>query len=154
MVSCWSAIDRHFMQLAIREAAAAAAAGEVPVGAVVVRNGEPIAQGYNRPVSTSDPTAHAEIIALRAAASREKNYRLNGVDLYVTLEPCAMCVGAMLHARVGRLVFGAYDSKAGAAGSVLDLANNRLLNHRMEVNGGLMQEECAEILKKFFDSRR
>jgi len=142
------------MQLAIREAAIAAGAGEVPVGAVVVRNGELIGQGYNQPVATSDPTAHAEIVALRAAALREKNYRLNGVHLYVTLEPCAMCIGAMLHARVERLVFGAYDSKAGAAGSVLDLANNRLLNHRMEVNGGLMQEECAAILEKFFDNRR
>ena len=142
------------MRLAIAGAARAADAGEVPVGAVAVRNGELIGQGYNQPVTTSDPTAHAEIIALRAAALREKNYRLNGVHLFVTLEPCAMCIGAMLHARVGRLVFGAYDSKAGAAGSVLDLANNRLLNHRMEVNGGLMQEDCAEILKKFFDSRR
>jgi tRNA(adenine34) deaminase len=142
------------MQLAIREAAIAAGAGEVPVGAVVVRNGQLIGQGYNQPVATSDPTAHAEIVALRAAALREKNYRLNGVHLYVTLEPCAMCIGAMVHARVERLVFGAYDSKAGAAGSVLDLANNRLLNHRMEVNGGLMQEECAAILEKFFDNRR
>ena len=142
------------MQLALREAALAAGAGEVPVGAVVVRNGDLIGKGYNQPVATSDPTAHAEIVALRAAALCEKNYRLNGVHLYVTLEPCAMCIGAMLHARVGRLVFGAYDSKAGAAGSVLDLANNRLLNHRMEVNGGLMREDCAEILKKFFDSRR
>ncbi len=142
------------MQLAIREAAIAAGAGEVPVGAVVVRNAELIGQGYNQPVAKSDPTAHAEIVALRAAALREKNYRLNGVHLYVTLEPCAMCIGAMLHARVERLVFGAYDSKAGAAGSVLDLANNRLLNHQMEVNGGLMQEECAAILEKFFESRR
>jgi tRNA(adenine34) deaminase len=142
------------MQLAIRAAGIAAAAGEVPVGAVVVRNGELIGQGHNQPVANSDPTAHAEIIALRAAALCEKNYRLNGVQLYVTLEPCAMCIGAMLHARVGRLVFGAYDSKAGAAGSVLDLANNRLFNHQMEVNGGLMQEDCAEILKNFFDSRR
>ena len=142
------------MQLALREAALAAGAGEVPVGAVVVRNGELIGHGYNQPISTSDPTAHAEIVALRRAALHENNYRLNGVYLYVTLEPCAMCIGAMLHARVGRLVFGAYDSKAGAAGSVLDLANNRLLNHRMEVNGGLLQGECAEILKKFFDGRR
>jgi tRNA(adenine34) deaminase len=142
------------MQLAIREAATAAGAGEVPVGAVVVRNGVLIGQGYNQPVVSSDPTAHAEIVALRAAALHEKNYRLNGVQLYVTLEPCTMCIGAMLHARVGRLVFGAYDSKAGAAGSVLDLAYNRLFNHRMEVNGGLMQEDCAEILRKFFDSRR
>lgn len=142
------------MQLAIREAMMAAGAGEVPVGAVVVRNGVLIGQGYNQPVATSDPTAHAEIVALRAAALREENYRLNDVHLYVTLEPCAMCIGAMLHARVGRLVFGAYDSKAGAAGSVLDLANNRSLNHRMEVNGGLMQDDCANILKKFFDSRR
>jgi tRNA(adenine34) deaminase len=153
-MTSWSALDRHFMQLANEQAVLASDAGEVPVGAVVVRNGEPIGQGYNQPVATSDPTAHAEIIALRAAALHEKNYRLNGVQLYVTLEPCVMCIGAMLHARVGRLVFGAYDNKAGAAGSVLDLANNRLFNHRMEVNGGLMQEDCAEILRKFFDSRR
>jgi tRNA(adenine34) deaminase len=142
------------MRLAIAGAAKAADAGEVPVGAVVVRNGEVIGEGCNRPLTTSDPTAHAEIVALRAAAAHEKNYRLNGVHLYVTLEPCAMCIGAMLHARVGRLVFGAYDSKAGAAGSVLDLANNRLLNHRIEVNGGLMQDDCAEILQRFFASRR
>jgi tRNA(adenine34) deaminase len=142
------------MRLAIAGAARAADAGEVPVGAVVVRDGEVIGEGCNRPLTTSDPTAHAEIVALRSAATREKNYRLNGVHLYVTLEPCVMCIGAMLHARVGRLVFGAYDSKAGAAGSVLDLANSRLLNHRIEVNGGLMQEECSEILQRFFESRR
>lgn len=153
-MTSWSAEDRHFMQLAIHEAEIAASAGEVPVGAVVVRNGELIGQGYNQPVAGSDPTAHAEIVALRAAALREKNYRLTGAQLYVTLEPCAMCVGAMLHARIGRLVFGAYDSKAGAAGSVLDLANDRRLNHRIEVNGGLMQEECASVLQGFFDSRR
>lgn len=153
-MTSWSANDNHFMQLAMGEAQIAAGKGEVPVGAIVVRNGELIGQGYNRPVVTSDPTAHAEIVALRAAALQEGNYRLNGVHVYVTLEPCAMCIGAMLHARVGRLVFGAYDSKAGAAGSVLDLANSRLLNHRIEVNGGLMQEDCAEILRKFFDSRR
>lgn len=153
-MTSWSAEDRHFMQLAIHEAEVAASAGEVPVGAVVVRNGELIGQGYNQPVASSDPTAHAEIVALRAAALRERNYRLSGAQLYVTLEPCAMCVGAMLHARIGRLVFGAYDSKAGAAGSVLDLADSRLLNHRIEVNGGLMQEECASILQGFFDSRR
>ena len=153
-MTSWSANDKHFMQLAIEQAVSAADAGEVPVGAVVVRNGELVGQGCNQPVATSDPTAHAEIVALRAAALHEKNYRLNGVHLYVTLEPCAMCIGAMLHARVGRLVFGAYDSKAGAAGSVLDLANSRLLNHRIEVNGGLMQQECSEILQGFFAGRR
>jgi len=142
------------MREALAEAKVAANVNEVPVGAVVVKGGEIIGRGLNRPVQDSDPTAHAEIVALRAAAASEKNYRLNGTTVYVTLEPCAMCLGAMLNARVSRLVFGAYDPKAGAAGSVVDLSDNRRLNHQLEVNGGLLADQCAALLKKFFQSRR
>ena len=150
----WSSEDERFMHAALAEAKVAAQADEVPVGAVVVRNGEIIGRGLNRPVQDCDPTAHAEIVAIRAAAASEKNYRLNDTTLYVTLEPCPMCVGAMLHARIGRLVFGAYDPKAGAAGSVLDLSDDRRLNHRLEVNGGLLEDKCSELLQKFFAARR
>ena len=150
----WSEEDRKFMRAALAEAKVAAQAGEVPVGAVVVRNGEIVGRGLNRPVQDSDPTAHAEILALRAAAKAGNNYRLAGATLYVTLEPCPMCVGAMLHARIARLVFGAYDPKSGAAGSVLDLCDDRRLNHRMEVNGGVLEEKCAGLLRKFFETRR
>ena len=136
------------------EAKVAATVNEVPVGAVVVKSGKIIGRGLNRPVQDSDPTAHAEIVALRAAAASEKNYRLNGTTVYVTLEPCAMCLGAMLNARVSRVVFGAYDPKAGAAGSVVDLSDNRKLNHQLEVNGGLFAEQSAALLQKFFESRR
>jgi tRNA(adenine34) deaminase len=153
-MTSWSANDRHFMQLAIEQAVLAADADEVPVGAIVVSNGEITGQGHNTPLTTCDPTAHAEIVALRRAALHEKNYRLSAACLYVTLEPCAMCVGAMLHARIRRLVFGAYDDKAGAAGSVLDLASHRSMNHRIEVNGGLLQDECASLLQRFFACRR
>lgn len=150
----WSATDEQFMRAAIREAKVAAAVDEVPVGAVVVKNGEIIGAGLNRSIQDADPTAHAEIVAIRAAALRENNYRLNNSTLYVTLEPCAMCVGAMLQARISRVVFGAYDAKAGAAGSVIDLCDNRQLNHQIEVNGGLFAEKCAGLLKKFFAARR
>lgn len=150
----WNSTDETFMQAALAEAEAAASAGEVPVGAVMVRNGDIIGAGYNRPLQTTDPTAHAEIIAMRAAAQSCGNYRLVDSTLYVTLEPCAMCVGAMLQARVARLVFGAYDPKAGAAGSVLDLCSHRGLNHRIEVNGGLLEEDCAALLQAFFRARR
>ena len=150
----WSEQDETFMRAALAEAKVAASAGEVPVGAVLVRNDEIIGRGLNRPVQDSDPTAHAEIVALRAAALDARNYRLPDTTLYVTLEPCTMCVGAMLHARVRRLVFGAYDPKAGAAGSVLDLCDHRQLNHRLEVNGGLLEEQCAGLLSRFFESRR
>ena len=150
----WSEEDRKFMRAALAEAKVAGQADEVPVGAVVVRNGEIIGRGLNRPIQDADPTAHAEILALRAAAAEDKNYRLNGATLYVTLEPCPMCVGAMLHARIDRLVFGAYDTKSGAAGSVIDLCEDRRLNHQVEVNGGLMEEQCAGLLKQFFESRR
>jgi len=150
----WSEDDIRFMKAALAEARIAASAGEVPVGAVLVRNGEILGRGLNRPVQDSDPTAHAEVMAMRAAAAAEKNYRLAGTTLYVTLEPCPMCVGAMLHARVSRLVFGAYDSKSGAAGSVLDLCDDRRFNHRIEVNGGLLEEQCGSLLQRFFAKRR
>lgn len=150
----WSEDDIRFMKAALAEARIAASAGEVPVGAVLVRNGEILGRGLNRPVQDIDPTAHAEVMAMRAAAAAEKNYRLAGTTLYVTLEPCPMCVGAMLHARVSRLVFGAYDSKSGAAGSVLDLCDDRRFNHRIEVNGGLLEEQCGSLLQRFFAKRR
>ncbi|HEY8049943.1 MAG TPA: tRNA adenosine(34) deaminase TadA [Ramlibacter sp.] len=142
------------MALALEQARAAASAGEVPVGAVVVRGGEVIAAGRNSPVSDTDPTAHAEIVALRAAARETGNYRLDGCTLYVTLEPCAMCVGAMLHARLGRVVFGAKDPKTGAAGSIVDLFAQRELNHRSVAQGGVLQDECGAVLADFFKERR
>jgi tRNA(adenine34) deaminase len=150
----WNEVDEKFMRAALGEAKIAASVGEVPVGAVVVKNGEIIGAGLNRSVQDADPTAHAEIVAIRAAAKSENNYRLNDSTVYVTLEPCAMCVGAMLQARISRLVFGAYDEKAGAAGSVVDLSDHKQLNHRFEVNGGLFEDRCAELLKKFFSTRR
>ncbi len=153
-MSDWSELDEKFMRAARAEAKMAASVGEIPVGAVVVKNGEAIGAGLNRSIQDADPTAHAEVVAIRAAAQAEQNYRLNGATIYVTLEPCAMCVGAMIQARITRLVFGAYDEKAGAAGSVFDLADNRQLNHRLEVNGGLQEQECAVMLKRFFESRR
>ena len=153
-MSLWSEDDERFMRAARAEARVAASVGEVPVGAVVVRNGEIIGAGLNRSVQDNDPTAHAEVVALRAAAAAEQNYRLNGATVYVTLEPCAMCVGAMLQARVARVVFGAYDEKAGAAGSVMNIADDRRLNHRIEVNGGLYETECADALRRFFEARR
>lgn len=153
-MSDWSDLDENFMRAARAEAKVAASVGEVPVGAVVVKNGEVIGAGLNRSIQDADPTAHAEVVAIRAAAKAEQNYRLVGTTIYVTLEPCAMCVGAMIQARISRLVFGAYDEKAGAAGSVLDLADSRRLNHQIEVNGGLQEAECADILKRFFESRR
>ena len=146
--------DAAFMAIAREQAREAAATGEVPVGAVVVRDGEVIAVGRNSPVIDSDPTSHAEIVALRSAAKAVGNYRLDGCTLYVTLEPCAMCVGAMLHARLKRVVFGARDPKTGAAGSVVDLFAQKQLNHRTVVEGGVMQEECGALLADFFRERR
>ena len=142
------------MQAALGEADAAAAAGEIPVGAVVVVGGSIVARGHNRSVSDADPCGHAEIVAMRRAAEEIGNYRLSGATLYVTLEPCVMCVGAIAQARVARVVFGAYDKKAGALGSVEDLSDSRALNHRFEVNGGLLADECAAPLKSFFSPRR
>jgi tRNA(adenine34) deaminase len=128
--------------------------GEVPVGAVLVKDDRPIAEAWNAPISTTDPTAHAEILALRRGASAEGNYRLPGCTLYVTLEPCVMCMGAIVHARLQRLVFGADDPQRGAAGSVLQLADAPFLNHRIEVTGGVLAEECSHQLKRFFVQRR
>jgi len=142
------------MRSALAEAKAAAEAGEVPVGAVVVAGGEIVARGHNRSETDRDPSAHAEIVALRAAARAEGNYRLTGATLYVTLEPCAMCMGALVQARIERLVFGAYDPKAGAAGSAIDLSDSPSFNHRFEINGGVLADECGAVLKTFFESKR
>jgi tRNA(adenine34) deaminase len=146
--------DTGFMELALAQARAAAEAGEVPVGAVIVKDGEVVAEGQNRNLRDHDPTAHAEIVALRQAASRLGNHRLGGCVMFATIEPCAMCAGAMVHARLARLVYGASDPKAGAAGSVLEVLNHPLLNHRMEVTSGVLGERCSEILREFFQSRR
>jgi tRNA(adenine34) deaminase len=146
--------DLEAMQAALDDARMAVEAGEVPIGAVVVRAGEIIARGQNRVLRNVDPTAHAEIVALRAAATALGNYRLNGCTLYVTLEPCAMCAGAMIHARIDRLVFSAKDPKAGAAGSVLGVLNHPQLNHQMQVEQGILGEESAELLRGFFRERR
>jgi tRNA(adenine34) deaminase len=144
----------RFMAEALSLAAAAAQGGEVPVGAVVVKDGEVVGRGSNRPIASADPTAHAEIVALREAAARLGNYRLPGCELYVTLEPCAMCVGAMLHARLARVVFGAPDSKTGACGGVLNLPAEGRINHQTAFEGGLMAKECGELLRRFFAERR
>ncbi|RPJ50607.1 MAG: tRNA adenosine(34) deaminase TadA [Methanobacteriota archaeon] len=142
-----------FMELALAEARAAADAGEVPVGAVVVVDGTVVGAGRNQPIGACDPTAHAELVALRAAATTVRNYRLTGASLYVTVEPCLMCVGALVHARVGTLVFGVRDPKGGAVRSVLDPATLPL-NHRFEVIEGVLAEECRELLQGFFRARR
>jgi tRNA(adenine34) deaminase len=146
--------DETFMQAALDEARLAASAGEVPIGAVVVKQGEIIARGQNRVLRDVDPSAHAEIVAMRAAAYAIGNYRLLDCELYVTLEPCAMCAGAMIHARLARVVYGAADPKAGAAGSVLEVLNHPKLNHKMALNSGILAEKCSEILKDFFRARR
>ncbi|MGZ8295395.1 MAG: tRNA adenosine(34) deaminase TadA [Telluria sp.] len=146
--------DQEFMQLALDQARHAWALGEVPVGAVVVRDGEVIATGFNQPIGRHDPTAHAEIMALRAAAEKIGNYRLPGCELYVTLEPCVMCSGAMMHARLARVVYAARDPKTGAAGSVLNLFEQEQLNHHTEVVGGVMAEEAGAMLRGFFAERR
>ena len=144
----------EFMTEALVLAAAASQAGEVPVGAVVVREGQIIGRGFNAPISLHDPSAHAEIQALRAAAKAVGNYRLAGCTLYVTLEPCAMCAGAIQHARIARVVFGAKDSKTGACGSVVNLFAEPLLNHHTEVEGGMLAQQCGELLSAFFRERR
>lgn len=142
------------MRRALELAARAEVDGEVPVGAVLVKDGEIVGEGWNRPIGESDPTAHAEIDALRNAAARLGNYRLPGTTLYATLEPCAMCAGAIVHARVARLVFAATDPKAGAAGSIIDIFALQALNHRVEVEAGLLADEAAQLLKRFFAGRR
>lgn len=148
------ATDQHWMRRALELAAAGAAAGEVPVGCVIVHAGEAVGEGWNRPIGAHDPTAHAEIVALRTAAQRLANYRLVDTTLYVTLEPCVMCVGAMVHARVGRLVYGAPDPKTGAVESVFRLLDGTHHNHRIEVVGGVLAEACGERLRDFFRARR
>lgn len=146
--------DTIYMQQAISQAHNAWALGEVPVGAVVVKDGQIVATGFNQPIGTHDPTAHAEIMALRAAAEILGNYRLPGCELYVTLEPCAMCAGAMMHARLSRVVFGAADPKTGVCGSVVNLFEQEKLNHHTDIIGGVMAEECGALLKEFFAERR
>jgi tRNA(adenine34) deaminase len=146
--------DGIYMRQALDQAHNAWALGEVPVGAVLVREGTIIATGFNQPIGTHDPTAHAEIMALRAAASTLGNYRLPGCELYVTLEPCAMCAGAMMHARLARVVYGASDPKTGACGSVVNLFEQEKLNHHTELVGGVMTDQCASLLKEFFAERR
>ena len=142
------------MKMALEEARRAEEEGEVPVGAVLVHNGQVISQGRNRPISLSDPTAHAEILALRDGASRIGNYRLLGSTLYVTIEPCIMCAGALLQARIQRLVFGAGDPKTGGVQSLYSLLEDQRFNHRVEVTAGVLLEECREILQQFFQKRR
>ena len=150
----WTYIDINLMQVAIAEAEKAMASNEVPVGAIVTWSGDIIGKGFNRIIQDSDPSAHAEVVAIRNAAANRKNHRLKGTTVYVTLEPCAMCVGTMIQARIQRLVFGAYDPQTGAVGSVLDLSNIKKFNHRLEVNGRLLEEECAAMLKDFFAAKR
>jgi tRNA(adenine34) deaminase len=146
--------DEHWMGLALEEAARAARVGEVPVGAVVVLDGRLLGRGHNASIARQDPTAHAEIVALRAAAREAGNYRLTGATLYVTIEPCAMCCGAALHARIARLVYGADDAKAGAVRSIHRLLDEERLNHRVEVTAGVRAEECGARLRDFFRAKR
>lgn len=146
--------DNDFMQIALDLAQQAGAAGEVPVGAIVVKNGEIIGRGSNAPITTQDPTAHAEIRAMRDAAQHINNYRLVGCTLYVTLEPCAMCTGAIQHARIAKLIYGASDPKTGACGSVVNLMAEPKLNHHTEISGGVLAAECGALLSNFFSARR
>jgi len=146
--------DEDYMDLALSEASKAQAAGEVPVGAVVVAAGVVIGRGFNQPISVNDPTAHAEIIALREAASHERNYRLTNAVLYCTVEPCVMCAGAIMHARITRVVFGTPDAKAGAAGSIYNVLTDPRLNHRVDVISGIREDACAALLREFFAGRR
>jgi tRNA(adenine34) deaminase len=154
MTAAWPAADLSAMQAALEQARAAAAAGEIPVGAVVTVGDDVIATGHNRTVTDNDPSGHAEVNALREAGRALGNHRMSNATLYVTLEPCAMCVGAIVQARISRLVFGAYDTKAGAAGSVIDLTDSKAFNHRFEVNGGVLADDCGELLTAFFENRR
>ncbi|AQQ68395.1 tRNA adenosine(34) deaminase TadA [Microbulbifer agarilyticus] len=143
-----------FMQRALDLAAKAAEVGEVPVGALVVKDGEVIGEGFNQPISASDPTAHAEVMAMRAAASKQQNYRLPGATLYVTIEPCTMCFGTLIHARIGRVVYGATEPRAGVITSQLQLPDQNFFNHKVQVEGGVMAEEAGALLKDFFRKRR
>jgi tRNA(adenine34) deaminase len=146
--------DEAWMRYAIRLAQRAEQQDEVPVGAVIIRDNQCIAEGWNTPITSHDPTAHAEVVALRGAGVHVANYRLNDVTLYVTLEPCVMCIGAMSHARIKRLVFGAYDPKRGAVCNALSLTDASFLNHRISWDGGVLEAECSEMLRDFFKARR
>jgi tRNA(adenine34) deaminase len=150
----WPQADIDHMRAALAEAELAASEGEVPVGAVVVANGHVVASAHNCPIGSHDPSAHAEIVALRRACEAQSFYRLSDATLYVTLEPCVMCTGAIAQSRIGRVIFGAYDEKAGALGSVVDLSDSKALNHRFEVNGGLLAAESRQLLQSFFRARR
>jgi tRNA(adenine34) deaminase len=145
--------DEYFMQEALSEAAKAMELGEVPVGAVLVESGKVVASGHNKPLSSKDPTAHAEVVAIREACRKKRNYRLSGCELYVTLEPCAMCLGAAVQARLRRIVFGALDPKGGAVESVMSFPFERM-NHKMDIKGGVLAPECGKILKSFFETKR
>ena len=142
------------MQLALDQARRAAKAGEVPIGALVIKDGQILGEGHNRTLLDHDPTAHAEIVALRQAAARLGNYRLIGCSMFVTIEPCSMCAGALVHARLARLVYGASDPKAGAVSSVLEVLNHPGLNHKMEVKSGVLMDQCSQLLQSFFRQRR
>ena len=146
--------DEHWMQRALELAKKAETQEEVPVGAILVKDDQLIGEGWNHPVSANDPTAHAEITAMRAASEKLQNYRLPGTTLFVTLEPCTMCVGAMIHARIERLVFGAYEPKTGAVTSVFNILQSPEYNHRVNFQGGVLEDECASLLKEFFQARR
>lgn len=146
--------DAAWMQLALEQAALAAKAGEVPVGALVIKDGQVLSLGHNRTLLDNDPTAHAEMVALRQAAAKLDNYRLSGCEMFVTIEPCSMCAGALVHARLARLVYGASDPKAGAVGSALRVLNHPSLNHKMEVRSGVLESQCSELLQNFFRKRR
>jgi tRNA(adenine34) deaminase len=146
--------DRDFMRQAMDLAERADAAGEVPVGALVVHRGAIVGVGWNQPIGRNDPTAHAEIVALRSAATQLETYRLSGCTMYVTLEPCTMCAAALVHARIDRVVFGAWDPQAGAAGSALNILNSPVMNHRVDAFGGVLADECSALLARFFAKRR
>ena len=146
--------DARYMDMALIEARKAEEAGEVPVGAIIVLDGAVIGSGFNQPISTTDPTAHAEVVAMRNAARTVKNYRLPGATLYCTVEPCMMCAGALIHARIARLVFGTPDPKAGSAGSIYNVLTDPRLNHRVECVSGIGEDQCAAILREFFARRR
>jgi len=147
-------IDEHFMRMALEEASIAYNEGEVPVGAVLVKDGKVISKAHNQREDSKDPTGHAEIIALKHGSREEDNWRLTGFTLYVTKEPCIMCAGAMVNARLGRLVYGCKDDKGGAVGSLYNILSDKRLNHQVEVVSGILEEECSEILKRFFQHRR
>jgi tRNA(adenine34) deaminase len=146
--------DEYYMQFAIEQAKLAEAIDEVPVGAVLVQDDQLIASAHNQPISTNDPTAHAEIQLLRAAGKKLNNYRLPNTTLYVTLEPCTMCLGAMIHARISRVVFGAYDQKTGVCGSCINLSTSECFNHSIEISGGILTIQCKDLLQQFFKNRR